>query len=94
MEELKSLVLKHRFAKNNFRTNLGGDIQTKYKRPMLVEGVYSNTLRNGPMIELVQKYATRSKHYRTMLKPKCCMWAAQRPRKQQHNKLYYVFWGL
>ena len=54
MEELKSLVLKHRFVKNNFRANLGGDIQTKYKRPMLVEAVYSNTLRNGPMIELVQ----------------------------------------
>ena len=54
MEDLKSLVLKHRFVKNNFRTNLGGDIQTKYKRPMLVEAVYSNTLRTGPMIELLQ----------------------------------------
>ena len=54
MEELKSLILKHRFVKNNFRTNLGGDIQTKYKRPMLVEAVYSNSIRNGPMIELVQ----------------------------------------
>ena len=54
MEELKSLVLQHRFVKNNYRTNLGGDIQTKYKRPMLVEAVYSNSKRNGPMIELVQ----------------------------------------
>ena len=54
MEELKSLVLKHRFVKNNYRTNLGGDIQTIYKRPMLVEAVYSNSIRNGPMIESVQ----------------------------------------
>ena len=54
MEELKSLVQKHTFVKNNCGVNLGGDIQTKYGRPMLVEAVYSNSVRGGKLIELVQ----------------------------------------
>ena len=52
MDELQALVRRHKFWKNNFRTNIGQSVTSKYGgKPMLLEGVYSNTIRGAGKTE-------------------------------------------
>ena len=57
MEELKDLVLKHRFTINKMRTNINDDVGYfgPKKKPFLIKGVYSNTVKAGRMLEIVQE---------------------------------------
>ena len=57
MEELTQLVLKHRFTINKMRTNISDDVGHfgVKRKPFLIKGVYSNTTKEGRMLELVQK---------------------------------------
>ncbi len=43
----------HWWANRNW-VNLGGEVTTKSGRPCLVKGVYSNTVRTGRLLEIVQ----------------------------------------
>ena len=52
MEELQALVRRHKFWKNNFRTNIGESAPSKYGgKPMLLKGVLSNTIRGAGKTE-------------------------------------------
>ena len=57
MEALKELVFHHRFTINKMRTNINDDIGYfgPKKKPFLIKGVYSNTVKNGRMLEIVQE---------------------------------------
>ena len=58
MEELKELVFfNDRFTINKMRTNINDDIGYfgPKKKPFLIKGVYSNTVKAGRMLELVQE---------------------------------------
>ena len=56
METLKELVFEHKFTINRMRTNINDDIG--YFGPkmklFLIKGVYSNTVKKGRMLEIVQ----------------------------------------
>ena len=56
MDELERLVLNHRFTLNKMRTNIGGKVGYfgTRRKPFLIKGVYSNSVKNGRMLELVQ----------------------------------------
>ena len=52
------MVRKHRFKCNYARVNLAhspAQVDVRYGRPWLKKGIYSNTIRSGPMLELVQQ---------------------------------------
>ena len=57
MEALKELVFKHRFTLNKMRTNINEDIGYfgLKRKPFLIKGVYSNTIKEGRMLEIVQE---------------------------------------
>ena len=57
MEELKALVFSHRFTINKMRTNINDDVGYfgPKNKPFLIKGVYSNTVKEGRMLELVQE---------------------------------------
>ena len=57
MEELKNLVFKHKFTINKMRTNINNDVGYfgPKKKPFLIKGVYSNTVKAGRMLEIVQE---------------------------------------
>ena len=57
MEELKALVFKHRFTINKMRININDDVGYFgiKKKPFLIKGVYSNTVKEGRMLEIVQE---------------------------------------
>ena len=57
MEALKELVFNHRFTINKMRTNINDDIGYfgPKKKPFLIKGVYSNTVKKGRMLEIVQE---------------------------------------
>ena len=59
MEELESLIRAHRFVPNRMRTNLRPKEESrpygKYKRRYLLQGVLSNTVRSGRIVELCQE---------------------------------------
>ena len=59
MEYLESLVRKFKFTSNRNRTNLGGETMFYGNRKCLVKGIYSNTRRQGEILE----------HVRSMLGP-------------------------
>ena len=59
MEYLESLVRKLKFASNRNRTNLGGKTMFYGNRKCLFKGIYSNTRRQGEILE----------HVRSMLGP-------------------------
>ena len=54
MEELAALVAKHKWTRNCRRLNLGGEVKYYGKRPYLVKGHFSNVIKSGRMLELVQ----------------------------------------
>ena len=57
MEELKNLILKHKFTINKMRTNISNDVGFfgPKQKPFLIKGVYSNTVKAGKMLEIVQE---------------------------------------
>ena len=57
MEALKELVFNHRFTINKMRINLNDDIGDfgPKRKPFLIKGVYSNTIKEGRMLEIVQE---------------------------------------
>ena len=57
MEALKELVFSHRFTINKMRTNVNDDIDYfgPKRKPFLIKGVYSNTIKEGRMLEIVQE---------------------------------------
>ena len=57
MEELKALVFNHRFTINKIRININADVGYfgPKKKPFLIKGVYSNTVKEGRMLEIVQE---------------------------------------
>ena len=57
METLKELVFNHRFTINKMRTNINDDIGYfgPKMKPFLIKGVYSNTVKKGRMLEIVQE---------------------------------------
>ena len=59
MEYLENLVKEFKFTSNRNRTNLGGDTMFYGNRKCLVKGIYSNTRRQGEILE----------HVRSMLGP-------------------------
>ena len=58
MEKLIELVDGHKFVRNNFRTNLDNNPENFYfdvsGRKWLKKGPYSNTLREGPIVEYIR----------------------------------------
>ena len=59
MDSLESLVRKFKFTSNRNRTNLGGETMFYGNRKCLVKGIYSNTRKQGEILE----------HVRSMLGP-------------------------
>jgi hypothetical protein len=55
MDELESLVRQHKFRLSRYRTNLGGEVQEYAKSRFLKAGIYSNSVREGPVLECVQE---------------------------------------
>ena len=57
MEALKELVFNHRFTINKMRTNVNDDIGYfgPKRKQFLIKGVYSNTIKEGRMLEIVQE---------------------------------------
>ncbi len=55
MDELESLVRAHRFKRNEIRLNISPGERVHYgKKVYLKEGVFSNTLRSGPVLAVCQ----------------------------------------
>ena len=54
MEKLSALVKAFKFHKAHVRTNLGGEVIQYPKSRFLKEGIYSNSVRSGPILEHVQ----------------------------------------
>ena len=57
MEALKELVFNHRCTINKMRTNVNDDIGYfgPKRKPILIKGVYSNTIKEGRMLKIVQE---------------------------------------
>ena len=55
MEELAALLAAHRWQRNQRRLNLGGEVRRYGKRPYLVRGHYSNVLKSGRILQIVQE---------------------------------------
>ena len=54
-ETLERLVRAHKFTCNRNRTNLGGECIWYGNRRCLLKGVYSNTRKQGPILEHVRR---------------------------------------
>ena len=58
MEKLIEMVSEHKFVRNNFRTNLDNNPENFYfdasGRKWLKKGPYSNTIRDGPILDHVK----------------------------------------
>ena len=58
LQELMHLVRTHKWFRNGARVNLAhptDEINRKYGRPLMKRGIYSNTVRDGRMLEIVQE---------------------------------------
>ena len=59
-ETLERLVRAHKFVCNRSRTNLGGECIWSGNRRCLLKGVYSNTRKQGPILEHVRRMLGRT----------------------------------
>ncbi len=54
LSELKRLIKKRKWQRSHIRTNIGGETVRRKGKIYLKEGVYSNYVREGPLLDLVR----------------------------------------
>ena len=91
MDELESLVRQHKFRPNCYRTNLGGEVQEYAKSRFLKEPILSNTVREGPLIECVQRML--GPHINAVCLNKDVTCGAHRDGKNSHGDSHLCFFG-
>ena len=85
--------MKHRFHKNGMRTNLGGEtyVHEKSSRSFLKEGVLSNTITSGTVLEYAQEALGDQITHVCLNKNVTC--GPHRDRNNKTNESWVYFFG-
>ena len=90
LEELKTLVRKRKWIRNTIRINLGGDTVVRNGWKHLKQGVFSNTERQGRILELCREML--GQHITEV----CCnrnVVAGRHKDKRNEGESYFLMFG-